>query len=75
MWFERYVIIVTGLSREFDPAVWGQYTPSYVELAILCGSFGFFSTLFILLIKAVPIIAIAEMKELAIHERMHGGAH
>jgi len=75
MWFERYVIIATGLSREFDPAVWGQYTPSYVELAVLCGSFGFFSTLFILLIKAVPIIAIAEMKELAIHERTHGGAH
>jgi Ni/Fe-hydrogenase subunit HybB-like protein len=75
MWFERYVIIATGLSREFDPAVWGQYTPTWVELAIMCGSFGFFSTLFILLIKAVPIIAIAEMKELAIHERTHGGAH
>ena len=28
MWFERYVIIITGLSREYDPAVWGVYTPS-----------------------------------------------
>jgi len=75
MWFERYVIIVTGLSREFDPAVWGHYTPSAIELMILVGSFGFFSTLFTLILKAVPILAINELKELAIHERMHGGAH
>ncbi|MEE2678241.1 MAG: NrfD/PsrC family molybdoenzyme membrane anchor subunit [Myxococcota bacterium] len=76
MWFERYVIIITGLSREHDPAVWGIYTPSYAELGIVAGSFGFFALLFLLLIKIVPVVAIAEVKETVIHERMHGkGAH
>ena len=36
MWFERYVIIITGLSREYDPAVWGVYTPSWAELIDRC---------------------------------------
>jgi molybdopterin-containing oxidoreductase family membrane subunit len=75
MWFERYVIIITGLSREYDPAVWGVYTPSFVELGILAGSFGFFCTLFLIFLKLFPVIAIAEVKELAIHEKAHGGAH
>ncbi len=76
MWFERYVIIITGLSREHDPAAWGNYTPSWPELAIVAGSFGFFCMLFLLFIKVLPVIAIAEVKELEIHAREHeGGAH
>jgi Ni/Fe-hydrogenase subunit HybB-like protein len=79
MWYERYVIIITGLSREYNPAVWGLYTPTWAELFILAGSFGFFSTLFLIFIKIFPVIAISEVKELAIHERAHahghGGAH
>ena len=38
MWFERYVIIIGGLSREYDPAVWGVYTPTWPELMIVAGS-------------------------------------
>jgi len=77
MWFERYVIIITGLSREYDPAVWGVYTPTWAELTILAGSFAFFAMLFLLFLKIFPVIAIAEVKELAIHDRAHGahGAH
>jgi molybdopterin-containing oxidoreductase family membrane subunit len=75
MWFERYVIIITGLSREYNPAVWGLYTPRWPELLILAGSFGFFATLFLIFIKIFPGIAISEVKELAIHEKAHGGAH
>jgi molybdopterin-containing oxidoreductase family membrane subunit len=71
MWFERYVIIITGLSREFDPAVWGIYTPTWWELCILAGSFGFFAMNFIMFLKLFPVIAIAEVKELVIHERAH----
>jgi Ni/Fe-hydrogenase subunit HybB-like protein len=71
MWFERYVIIISGLSREFDPAVWGVYTPRPIELFILAGSFGFFATLFLIFLKIFPVIAIAEVKELAIHARSH----
>ncbi|MEE8581623.1 MAG: NrfD/PsrC family molybdoenzyme membrane anchor subunit, partial [Myxococcota bacterium] len=77
MWFERYVIIITGLSREYDPAVWGIYTPSWYELIILAGSFGFFAMFFLIFLKLFPVIAIAEVKELEIHQNAHadGGAH
>ena len=73
MWFERYVIIITSLGREYDPAVWGIYTPTWAELTIFAGSFGFFSMLILLFIKAAPFIAIHEVKELAIHARAHPG--
>jgi molybdopterin-containing oxidoreductase family membrane subunit len=77
MWFERYVIIVSALSREYNPAVWGEFIPSWPEMGILAGSFGFFCTFFLIFLKLFPIIAIAEMKEIAIHEKAHGaqGAH
>src|SRR5512134_1271637 len=77
MWFERYVIIITGLSREYDPASWGIYTPSWPEMGIVTGSFAFFCMFFLIFLKLFPVIAIAEMKELAIHEKVngHGGAH
>ena len=73
MWFERYVIIISGLSREYDPAVWGIYTPSWAELIIVAGAFGFFCQFFLLFLKFFPIIAITEMKELEIHAKTHGG--
>jgi molybdopterin-containing oxidoreductase family membrane subunit len=77
MWFERYVIIITGLSREYNPSTWGIYTPSWYELGILAGSFAFFCMFFLIFLKLFPVIAIAEMKELAIHEKAHGsgGSH
>jgi len=77
MWFERYVIIVIGLSHEYNPAVWNIYTPRPAELMILAGSFAFFAMFFVIFIKLFPVIAVAEMKELAIHrkEHAHEGAH
>jgi molybdopterin-containing oxidoreductase family membrane subunit len=72
MWFERYVIIITGLSREHNPAVWGHYTPSIPELLIVIGSFSFFSIAFLLFLKLFPVIPISEVKELEIHARSHG---
>jgi Ni/Fe-hydrogenase subunit HybB-like protein len=79
MWFERYVIIITSLSREYIPAAWGLYIPSTVELMVLTGSFCWFSMFFLLFLKMFPIIAISEVKELEIHAKdhaqAHGGAH
>ncbi len=77
MWFERYVIIITSLGREYDPAVWGIYTPTWAELTIFAGSFAFFAMLFLIFMKLLPVVAIYEVKELAIHERAHAaeGAH
>ena len=76
MWFERYVIIITSACRASTiPAVWGLYTPTWAELIILAGSFGFFAMLFLIFIKIFPVIAISEVKELAIHERAHAHGH
>ncbi len=62
MWFERFVIIVTSLSADFLPSSWGGYYPSWVELLTLAGSFGLFMTLFLLFIRFLPSIAMAEIK-------------
>ncbi len=77
MWFERYVIIVTGLSHEYDPAAWGYYVPSVTELAILAASFGLFFMLFLIFLRMFPIIAIQEVKELhyEAEEAAAGGTH
>ncbi len=73
MWFERYVIITTGLSHEYDPAAWGNYVPSVVELTILAASFALFLTMFLIFLRLFPVIAIQEVKELHYHETE--GAH
>ena len=75
MWFERYVIIITSLSREFITGSWGLYVISPVEIAVIVGSFCWFSMWFLLFLKAFPVIAISEVKELIIHGKEHGGAH
>ncbi len=63
MWFERYVIITTGLSHEYDPAAWGIYAPSWVELTILAASFAHFFMWFLIFLRMFPVIAIYEVKE------------
>jgi molybdopterin-containing oxidoreductase family membrane subunit len=76
MWFERFVIIVTSLHRDFLPSSWTMYRPSAVEVLILTGSFGLFFTLFLLFCRAFPMIAMAEVKGV-IHGAHHAkeGAH
>jgi molybdopterin-containing oxidoreductase family membrane subunit len=64
MWYERFVIIVPGLSHEFEPWQWGHYLPSWLDVAILVGSFGWFFMWFLLFIKQLPVIAISEVKEI-----------
>jgi molybdopterin-containing oxidoreductase family membrane subunit len=62
MWFERFVIIMTSLTRDYLPASWASYSPTLVELATLAGSFGLFFTLFLLFTRILPMIAISEVK-------------
>ena len=64
MWFERFVIIVTSLARPFDPAVWSiNYQMSWTEAAVLAGSFAWFGMYFLIFIRVLPAISIAEVKE------------
>ena len=64
MWFERFVIVVPSLSHEFEPWQWTHYQPSWVDMSFLVGSFGWFFMWFLLFIKQLPVIAIAEVKEI-----------
>lgn len=67
MWLERFVIIVTSLSQEYVPAMWSVYKPTIVDMGILFGTIGFFCVLFLLFIRFVPSISIAEMREQVLH--------
>jgi len=66
MWFERFVIIVTSLTRDFLPSSWSGYTPTLVEIATLVGSFGLFFTAFLLFCRFVPMIAASEIKSVLV---------
>ncbi len=62
MWFERFVIIVTSLHRDFLPSSWAMYVPTVTEVTILLGSFGLFFTLFLLFLRLFPAISMNEVK-------------
>ena len=64
MWLERYVIIVSSLSHDFNPSVWAElYKPTWVEMAITAGSFAWFFLFFLLFIKYFPAVSMTEVKE------------
>jgi len=54
--------VVSSLSRDYLPTSWGYYTPTWVDLLTLLGSFGLFFTLFLLFIRFAPMIGMAEVK-------------
>lgn len=62
MWFERFVIVVTSLSRDYLPSSWGYFTPSFYDVGIFIGSFGLFFTLLLLFTRTMPVVSIAEVK-------------
>jgi Ni/Fe-hydrogenase subunit HybB-like protein len=62
MWFERYVIVTTSLHRDFLPSSWGMYFPTWYDWGWTFGSFGLFFSLFLLFVRFLPSIAMAEVK-------------
>lgn len=64
MWFERFVIIVTSLHRDYLPSSWTIYKPTIVEVGIFIGTLGFFFTMFLLFIRIFPVIAMYEVKSI-----------
>ena len=65
MWFERFVIIVTSIYRDYIPSSWSTYyAPSIWEVGFYLGTFGLFFTCFFLFAKYFPVIAIAEIKHI-----------
>jgi Ni/Fe-hydrogenase subunit HybB-like protein len=79
MWFERFVIVVTSLSRDFLPSSWGYYSPTIVDIMTYVGTFGIFTFLFLLFLRFLPLMAMAEIKAVTPqadpHHNAKGGAH
>jgi molybdopterin-containing oxidoreductase family membrane subunit len=67
MWFERVMIVVISLSRDFLPSSWGTYMPTRWDWATFLGTIGFFAAAFLLFIRLLPMITIFEMRHL-VHE-------
>jgi molybdopterin-containing oxidoreductase family membrane subunit len=65
MWFERFVIIVTSVYRDYLPSSWSYYySPSIWEVGFYMGTFGLFFTCYFLFVKYFPVIALAEIKHI-----------
>ena len=67
MWFERVMIVVISLQRDFLPSSWGQYIPTRWDWAIFAGTIGFFLAAMLVFIRVLPMITIFEMRTL-VHE-------
>jgi molybdopterin-containing oxidoreductase family membrane subunit len=75
MWFERFVIVVSSLSRDFLPSSWGYYTPTTIDVLTFMGSFGLFFMLFLLFCRYLPMVAMAEVKSVLPQAGLDRGPH
>jgi Ni/Fe-hydrogenase subunit HybB-like protein len=75
MWLERFIIIPASLHRDFLPSSWGIYTPSMWDWGMFLGTMGLFVFLMFLFVRFVPMIAIAEMKDLLHRSEEHHADH
>lgn len=62
MWFERFVIVVTSLHRDYLPSSWDYFSPTIWDAAVYLGTFGLFFTFFLLFLRFAPMVAISEVK-------------
>ncbi len=65
MWYERYNIIVTSLSRDYLPSSWVSYSPTWVDVGFFIGTIGLFLIGVLLFFRFIPMIAISELKSVA----------
>lgn len=75
MWFERFVIIVTTLTKDFLPSAWDYYSPTFWDVSVMVGTFGLFFTLFLLFIKHLPMVAMSEIKGILPQADPHHKGH
>ncbi|MCH8474683.1 MAG: polysulfide reductase NrfD [Opitutales bacterium] len=73
MWFERFVITVTSLSRDFLPSSWGYYSPTIVDVFTYVGTFGIFMFLFLLFLRFLPLMPMGEIKAVMPQADPHHG--
>ncbi|WP_346855254.1 NrfD/PsrC family molybdoenzyme membrane anchor subunit [uncultured Draconibacterium sp.] len=73
MWFERYNIVVTSLSRDYLPSGWAPYSPTWVEIGFFIGTLGMFIAGVLLFFRFIPMIAISELKSVAKFDKPNNG--
>jgi Ni/Fe-hydrogenase subunit HybB-like protein len=73
MWFERFNIVVTSLSRDYLPSAWASYSPTWVEIGFFTGTLGMFITGVLLFFRYIPMIAISELKSVAKFDKPNNG--
>lgn len=64
MWFERFVIIVTSLHRDYIPANWSMFHPTFVDIGVYLGTIGIFFVLFLGFTRVFPVLALNELKSI-----------
>jgi molybdopterin-containing oxidoreductase family membrane subunit len=62
MWFERFVIIVTSIHRDYLPSSWSYFHPTWVDIGVYVGTIGIFGVLYLLFARYFPVMPIAELK-------------
>jgi molybdopterin-containing oxidoreductase family membrane subunit len=62
MWLERFIIVITSLSRDYMPSSWDMYYPTIWDWGLYIGTLGFFLFMMCLFIRFLPIIPMSEMK-------------
>ncbi|HCP05756.1 MAG: polysulfide reductase NrfD [Verrucomicrobia bacterium] len=75
MWFERFVIIVTSIHRDFLPSSWGYFSPTWVDITLFIGTIGLFVFLFLLFVRFLPIINMFEVKGITPQADPHDPIH
>lgn len=64
MWFERFVIIVTSLHRDYLPSSWTMFHPTYIDIGSFIGTIGIFFVMFLLFARYFPVLPINELKSI-----------
>ncbi len=73
MWLERFIIVIQSLHHDFLPSSWQMYYPTFWDIATFAGTLGLFMVLFLLFCRYLPVIAVAEMRELVMHRGAGAG--
>jgi molybdopterin-containing oxidoreductase family membrane subunit len=64
MWFERFVIIVTSIHRDYLPSSWSMFYPTWVDIGVYIGTMGIFAVFYLLFLKYFPVLAFNEVKSI-----------
>jgi molybdopterin-containing oxidoreductase family membrane subunit len=64
MWFERFVIIVTSVHRDYLPSSWSMFYPTHIDIGVFVGTIGLFFVFFLLFARFFPVLALNEVKSI-----------